>query len=149
MRVYADTSFLASWLYVNDTHHAKPSQWFINHVTENWVVSPSSEFETINAVRGLCLRSPGPSKEYAEGLRRFFKHLFVEGPFEREDVNWDLVLRDAAQISAAHAATMKSRAADILHVATLEQLNSDIFVSGDSDQVALATARGFLAQAFC
>ena len=149
MRVYADTSFLVSWLYVNDTHHAKARQWFINHVTENWVVSPWSEFETINAVRSLCLRSPGPSREYAEGLRRFFKHLFVEGPFEREDVDWDLVLRDAAQISAAHAVTIKSRAADILHIAMLEQVNPDIFVSGDGDQVALATARGFRAQAFC
>jgi hypothetical protein len=30
-----------------------------------------------------------------------------------------------------------------LHVAILEQVNPDLFVSGDNDQLALATARGF------
>ena len=53
------------------------------------------------------------------------------------------MLRDAAQISTGYAATLKARAADILHVAILEQLNPDIFVSGDGDQVSLAIARGF------
>jgi len=148
VRIYADTSFLVSWLYVNDVHHAKARQWFTKYGAEGWIVSPWSEFETINAARSLCLRKPGPSSEYAEGLRRFFKHLFVEGPFEKEDIEWELALRDAAQVSAAHAATVKCRAADILHVAILEQLNPDTFVTGDGDQAALAIARGFRAVTF-
>ena len=143
MRVYADTSFFVSWLYVKDVLHGKAGHWFSAHAREEWIVSPWSEFETINSLRSLCVRSPGPSREYAEGLRRFFKRLFVEGPLERQEVDWELVLRDAAQISAAHATTRKARSADILHVAILEQVNADIFVSGDDDQVDLATLRGF------
>ena len=143
MRVYADTSFFVSWLYVKDIHHGRARHWFSTHAREEWIVSPWSEFETINSVRSLCVRSPGPTREYAEGLRRFFKRLFAEGPLERQEVDWDIVLRDAAQISAGYAATLKARAADILHVAILEQRNPDIFVSGDGDQVSLAIARGF------
>jgi hypothetical protein len=53
------------------------------------------------------------------------------------------VLKDAHQISAGFAARLKARSADALHVAILEQLNPDLFVSGDRDQLTLATARGF------
>src|SRR5437867_12831061 len=149
MTIYADTSFLVSWLYGKDTQHNKARQWFAANSLENWMVSPWSEFETINSLRSLCLRTPGPTPELAEALRRLFKRIVQTGRLERLEIDWDLVLRDAAQISAAHAAAIKCRAADILHVAILEQLNPDMFVSGDSDQVALATARGFRAQAFC
>jgi uncharacterized protein YciW len=55
---------------------------------------------------------------------------------------------DTGQISAAHSHTMLARAADTLHVAILEQLNPDIFVSGDKAQIALAMARGFQAADF-
>ena len=57
--------------------------------------------------------------------------------------DWDEVLQDAHQISAGFAARHKARSADILHVAMLEQINPDLFVSGDKDQLTLATARGF------
>ena len=149
MRIYADTSSLVSWLYVNDVHHAKARQWFARYAKGEWIVSPLSEFETTNTVRSHCLRRPGPTREYAEGLRRFFKRLSSEGPIEEQGTDWDLVMRDSAQISAAHAATMKTKSADVLHIAILEQLNPDLFISGDRDQVALATARGFRAVTFC
>jgi hypothetical protein len=38
---------------------------------------------------------------------------------------------------------MVARLADTLHVAILEQVNPDVFVTGDKDQLALAKARGF------
>lgn len=63
-------------------------------------------------------------------------------------VNWDEVLKDAHQISAAFGAKFKARSADALHVAILEQVNPDIFVSGDKDQLVLATARGFRTASF-
>ena len=43
-------------------------------------------------------------------------------------MDWDEVLKDAHQISAAFAARLKARSADVLHVAILEQLNPDLFV---------------------
>ena len=143
MRIYADTSFLVSWLYGKDTLHSKARRWFSANSREQWLVSPWSEFETINSLRSLCVRRPGPAQELTEALRRLFKRIIQTGRMEKQEVDWDLVLRDAAQISAARAATMKCRSADILHVAILEQFNPDIFVSGDSNQVALARTRGF------
>ena len=50
---------------------------------------------------------------------------------------------DCAKISAAFGATLRMRSADTLHVALLEQLNPDLFVTRDRDQFDLAQARGF------
>jgi len=40
-----------------------------------WSISAWTEFETVNALRSLCLRPGGPSPDVAESLRRWFKHL--------------------------------------------------------------------------
>ena len=48
-------------------------------------------------------------------------------------------------LSASLAARQKARSADTLHVAILEQINPDLFVSMDADQVSLALRRGFKA----
>ena len=58
-------------------------------------------------------------------------------------MDWDELLKDAHQISAGFATRLKARSPDTLHVAIVAQLNPDLFVSGDKDQLALATARGF------
>jgi hypothetical protein len=86
--------------------------------------------------------------ELIEGLRRYFSHLLQAGPFEFAAVDWDEALRNAHQISAGFASRLKSRSADVLHIAILEQINPDLFVSGDKDQLALATARGFRSARF-
>ena len=48
----------------------------------------------------------------------------------------------------AHGYRMKARSADTLHVAILEQINPDLFVTGDKDQQSLAIARGFQTACF-
>jgi hypothetical protein len=111
-------------------------------------VSDWSWYELTNALRSLCLASGGPQRELVEGLRRYFKKLLRTGPFQYEPIDWNEVLSDANQISAAFAARYRARAADTLHVAILEQTQPDVFVSGDRDQVALARARGFHAVQF-
>jgi predicted nucleic acid-binding protein len=148
MRIYADSSFLVSWLYSADKSNAKARAWASAHSTADWVLSDWSQFETLNALRSLCLQTHGPTPELIEGLRRYFKHLIYQGPFEYVRVDWQEVLRDCHQLSASFAARMKARAADALHVAILEQVNPDLFVSGDRDQLALAKARGFRAVSF-
>ena len=145
MTIYPDASLLVSFLYGKDTQHPKARRWYAAHQTDRWLISPWTEFETINSLRSLCLRSGGPSPDTAEALRRWFKHLFVQGPFYRERVEWTQVIVDAHQISASLATTHKARSADALHVAILEQANPDMFVSMDADQVALALRRGFRA----
>jgi predicted nucleic acid-binding protein len=143
MTVYPDASFLVSWLYKPDPLNAKARAWFARHQGDNFLISDWSRFETINTLRDLCLRPHPPRQELIEALRRYFSHLLQVGPFEFAAVDWDEVLKDAQQISAGFAARLKARSADTLHVAILEQLNPDLFVSGDKDQLALATARGF------
>ena len=148
MTIYPDASFLVSWLYTPDPLNPKARAWFSQHQTDEFLISDWARFETINTLRDLCLRPNPPKRELVEGLRRYFGHLLHIGPFEFAAVDWDEVLKDAHQISAGFAARFKARSADVLHVAILEQLNPDVFVSGDKDQVALATARGFRSARF-
>ena len=143
MTIYPDASFLVSWLYKPDPLNAKARLWFTRHQADDFLVSDWSRFETINTLRDLCLRPQPPKAELIEALRRYFSRLLQVGPFEFAPVDWDDVLKDAHQISAGFAARLKVRSADVLHVAILEQVNPDLFVSGDKDQLTLATARGF------
>ncbi len=143
MIIYPDASFLVSWLYKPDPLNAQARAWFVQHQGDDYLISDWSRFETINTLRDLCLRPNPPRQELIEGLRRYFSHLLEVGPFGYMAVDWDEVLKDAHQISAGFATRLKARSADALHVAILEQINPDIFVSGDKDQLALATARGF------
>ena len=145
MTIYPDASLLVSLLYGKDKQHAKAMRWFKANQANRWVISAWAEFETVNSLRSLCLRPGGPSPEAAESLRRWFKHLFTHGPFYRERVEWNQVLVDAYQISASLADRQKARSADTLHVAMLEQINPDLFVSMDADQASLAVRRGFKA----
>jgi hypothetical protein len=146
--IYPDASFLVSWLYKPDPLNAKARGWFANHQTDDFLVSDWARFEAINTLRDLCLRPHPPKAELIEALRRYFSHLLQVGPFESAAVDWDEVLKDAHQISAGFAARIKARSADILHVGILEQINPDLFVSGDKDQLTLATARGFRSVSF-
>ena len=148
MRVYPDASFLVSWLYSADVNNGRARAWFRAHQGDDWIVSDWSWFESVNALRSLCLISGGPRRGLVEGLRRYFKHLLHAGPFGSERVDWKEVLRDANQISTGFAARQRARAADTLHVAILEQVQPDIFVTGDRDQAALARSRGFAAVQF-
>jgi predicted nucleic acid-binding protein len=143
MTIYPDASFLVSWLYKPDPLNAKARVWFARHQAGDFLISDWARFETINTLRDLCLRPHPPRQELIEALRRYFSHLLHTGPFELAAVDWDEVFKDAHQISAGFATRLKARSADALHVAILEQLNPDLFVSGDKDQLTLATARGF------
>ena len=143
MTIYPDASFLVSWLYKPDPLNAKARAWFSSHQSDDFLVSDWARFETINTLRDLCLRPRPPQLELVEGLRRYFSRLLEVGPFEFAAVDWDKTMQDAHQISASFAARLKSRSADVLHVAMLEQINPDLFVTGDKDQLALATSRGF------
>jgi predicted nucleic acid-binding protein len=149
VKIYPDTSFMVSWLYPHDVHHGKARAWFSRHAREEWIISPWAEFETINSLRQLCVRSPGPRPVQIESARRLFKHLFNAGPLKRQAIDWLEAIADCNQISAAFGTLHKCRAADTLHIAFLEQVNPDIFLSGDRDQVNLAIGRGFTGVCFC
>jgi hypothetical protein len=58
-------------------------------------------------------------------------------------VDWLEALKDAHEITSSFAMLTPTRSADTLHVAILEQLHPDVFVTFDKDQSMLAINRGF------
>lgn len=148
MTIYPDASFLVSWLYKPDPLNAKARAWFASHQSDDFLVSDWAQFETVNTLRDLCLRPRPPKLDLIEALRRYFSRLLQVGPFDLVAVDWEEALQDARQISAGVVGRHKARSADVLHVAMLEQINPDLFVSGDKDQIILATARGFRSVCF-
>ncbi len=148
MTIYPDASFLVSWLYKPDPLNAKARGWFAKHQAGDFLISDWTRFETVNTLRDLRLRPHPPKSHVVEALRRYLSHLLRIGPFEFAPVDWNEVIKDTYQISAAFAGRIKARSADTLHIAILEQINPDVFVSGDRDQLALAVARGFRCECF-
>jgi len=51
MRIYADASFLVSWLYAADVNNTRARVWFTSHQTDDWLVSDWSWYESTNALR--------------------------------------------------------------------------------------------------
>lgn len=141
MRIYADTSFLVSFLYPGDVRHVASRRVFASHAGDGWLTSEWSQFETVNALRQLCLA--GLDAARAEAFVRLFKHWHRVGPFEAVDSSFNEAMNECRQLSAASASRLRMRSADVIHVALLEQLNPDLFVTRDRDQYALAMSRAF------
>jgi predicted nucleic acid-binding protein len=141
--IYADTSFLISFLYAGDLNHGKARQFFRSHGADTWLISAWSQYETVNALRSLCLAPNGPKPAFIAGVCQLFKRLQRDALFTYSDTDWDDAFREANRLSAAVASHIKSRAGDSLHVALLAQLKPDLFVTFDKDQSVLAARRGF------
>jgi len=73
VRIYADTSFLVSLLYVHDAGHAAARAAFVGQPGAEWLTSEWSQFETFNTLRQLSLCNPGPAAAIPEALRRYFR----------------------------------------------------------------------------
>ena len=121
-------------------------RFFRQQPQADWLTSPWSQFETVNTLRQLCLQRPGPDRAVIEAIRLLFKHWHRRGPFQLEPASWEEALADCRKISAAFGAGLRMRSADTLHVALLEQINPDLFVTRDKDQFDLAQRRGFTCQ---
>ncbi|MGO8765923.1 MAG: PIN domain-containing protein [Limisphaerales bacterium] len=143
MRIYADSSFLVSCLYWPDPGHPAAKAFFLKRATDEWLTSSWSQFETTNSLRQLSRSKPGPSPALAEALRRLFKYWHEAGSFSFEETDANQAIVEAAQISAALGTRHRVRAADLLHVALLEQITPDLFVTRDKDQHLLARALAF------
>ena len=143
MNIYADPSFLVSLLYCGDTAHKKAVTFFSAQSGAQWITSSWSHFETVNSLRQLCLSNPGPEPAKIEGVRRLFKHWHERGPFLLLETETNEAVLECQQLSGAHATRTRMRSADVLHVALLEQITPDLFVTRDKDQHELAVSRAF------
>jgi predicted nucleic acid-binding protein len=143
MKIYSDSSFLVSLIYPGDPQHQKARAFFSSNQNEDWITSEWSQFETINGLRQLCKKHNGPQPSVAEGLRRLFKHWHEKGAFRLEGTDLNEAVAECQQMSAAQATKLRMRSADVLHVAILEQVNPDLFVTRDKEQHDLAMSRAF------
>lgn len=146
MTIYADTSFWVSFLYTADKGHAAARTAFGQHVGAEWLTSDWAGFETANSLRQLCVQAPTLAPSIPEALRRYWKHLHEKGPLRLVTTRFDDALRDSHQYSTAHATMLTMRSADVLHVALMEQINPDLFITRDRKQHELAVARAFRTQ---
>jgi predicted nucleic acid-binding protein len=146
VRIYADTSFLVELLYKGATHHITTRQFFTRHAEAEWITTEWLQFEVSNTLRQLCLYQPGIKPAQAEALRRLLKHWHARGNFVFEETNLSEAVKEAMQLSAATATKLRMRSADVLHVALLEQINPDLFVTRDKDQYKLAVSRALKSQ---
>jgi len=146
VKIYADTSFLVSLLYPGDKKHGAAIAFFAKRQAEDWQTTDWSVFETLNTLRQLCLPQGGAQPHAIEAIRRLFKHWHRHGSFTHVETDLAAALAEAQQLSSAHGNQIRMRSSDVLHVAMLGELNSDLFVTRDKDQHALAVATGVNAQ---
>lgn len=143
MTIYADTSFLVSFLYSKEKHHASARSFFLSQPGAEWLTSQWSRLETVNSLRQLCRDSAGPQPPQIEAVRRMFKHLHKRGPFLKIDADMESAIAESERISTMFGTQLKMRSADVLHVGILDELQADVFVTRDRDQFTLAQAMNF------
>lgn len=141
MICYADTSWWLSYKCRNDIHHRAACRLFTRHADIEVVWTPWQRVEVYNSFlqaerHGLI--------ETGEGMRvvRLLEHEVRLGYWPHREFQWTNAVRRACAISADHSLRMTMRGMDLFHVAIAQELKTDVFLSFDRDQKALAMATG-------
>lgn len=132
----------------NDTFHREATDYFEEFQSDAWLWSPWHRVEVFNTIRQMT-RHADAMRTLREGDARALIHRIEKevrlGYFLHMEADWRDVLRQASEISAAHAFGQACPATDLLHVAYAAELASDLFVSFDDDQLNLARVAGLKA----
>jgi predicted nucleic acid-binding protein len=139
MVVYADTSFLFS-LYAQDANTARASQ-LAGTFGAALAFSPLQQHELRNAFRQAAFRRD-MTPEQCHALLETVEADTKTGALMETPVAWAEVYAKAETLSAAHTATLGTRATDVLHVAAATALGSRDFFTFDTRQAALARKAG-------
>jgi hypothetical protein len=111
---------------------------------------PLHALEVENAIRQRAFheRRIRPAKERAQigrerdaALARVYQFL-KRGTLEEITLDMDSAFSQARRLSATHSEKVGARAIDLLHVACALLLESEVFLTSDERQAALATAEG-------
>lgn len=145
MRYFPDTSFLYS--AYREQIHSPRADAVMESLVSPLPVSGLLLFEFRNSIRLQQKlfsedRNKGFSKSEAATMLRDLQTDLRSGAVETVAVDWPDVHRIAEELSAKHTAVRGHRFADILHVATALHLGSELFLSFDDNQRALADAEG-------
>lgn len=136
---YADSSFLVS-LHSADANTDSARRFMARHPVE-LPFTPLHRLEVFNGLRLTVFRGQMTREERAAAFRQIEEDL-ADGLLFHQPMPWTEALRQAEQLSAAHAERTGSRSADILHVAAATLAKARRFLSFDKRQRDLARAAG-------
>lgn len=137
--VYADSSFLIS-LLVEDGNTDEAKRFMARH-TRILQFNALHRLEVRNGLRLRVWRGEIDAQRRSAALRLIENDL-ADGLLLHVPLAWTDALRQAEKLSAAHAEELGCRAADTLHVAAALLAESELFLSFDKKQRALAKAAG-------
>ncbi len=149
MRIYADTSFLVK-LMSGEPGGAEAVAEYRRRNRPRLVYLPLHALEVENAIRQRAFheRHFRPAGERAQIVRERDAalarvYLFSKrGALEEITLDMDSAFSQARRLSAVHSETVGARAIDLLHVACALLLKSQVFLTSDERQAALAKAEG-------
>lgn len=147
MRIYADTSFLVKLL--SDEPGGPEAVGAYRRMNRpRLCYLPLHALEVENAIRQRAFheRRIRPSSERVQILRERDAalarvHQFLKrGALDEITLDMDLAMERACELSATHTETTGARAIDLLHVACALLLESEVFLTSDQRQAAVAKA---------
>lgn len=149
MRIYADTSFLVK-LLSGEPGSAEAVAEYRRLQRPRLCYLPLHALEVENAIRHRAFheRRVRPAGERAQILRERDAALtritqYVKcGALEEMALDMEPAFSGACRLSSTYTDRFGARAIDLLHVACALLLESDIFLTSDQRQAALAKAEG-------
>lgn len=97
------------------------------------------ELETVSALQLKRFRGEATQAQ-ADAALALVRGDLAGGKLSQPPVNWPAVLRDAAELAAAHSGTTGCRSLDVIHCALARAIGAEALVSSDARQIALAKA---------
>jgi predicted nucleic acid-binding protein len=140
---YADTSWWLNFLFRNDRHHQASTGLFARDPAARVLWTPWQRVEIFNTLYQLKRKG---DLELGDA-KRATRQLTIEvrlGYWEHREFSWTDAVRRACQVSEQLGPILPIRAMDLFHVAVALTVRAPIFLSFDTDQIALARAAGFV-----
>jgi predicted nucleic acid-binding protein len=137
--VYADTSLLVS-LYLADAN-TPAALAAVSKAARPLILTTWQEFEMENALQLRLFRRESSGVDLAGAAERLEADL-AAGAVIAVTLPMPPVLALARRLTAAHSATLGTRAFDVVHVAAALHLEAHAFLTFDARQLALARAAG-------
>ncbi len=149
MRSYADTSFLVKLLSDEPGSPGAVAEYRRRN-RPRLCYLPLHALEVENAIRHRAFheRHIAPSSERAQLVRERdaalarVQQFLKRGALDEITLDMDLALDRARELCTTHTEKTGARAIDLLHVACALLLESEVFLTSDQRQAALAKAEG-------
>lgn len=141
MTYYADTSWWVNSVVRNDAFHAAAVGLFDHDPQASVLWTPWQRVEVFNSLHQLERRGDLPPGDAKRLVRRLEMEVRL-GYWPHQEFSWTDAIRRACQLAEQHGPTLSIRGMDLFHVAIALTVRVPVFLSFDTDQIALAQAVG-------